>query len=153
MAWVDAPLIDFIWIIFFHQPIYYNTPQLALFVKLTTTLEALVEMRIIFLNDDVQLRFLSPSPSSHDKSGLVISWKHDRMFLFLVQASTSFFPLIFIVNHLYVIEDQHMRLRWQGSIESMQWLELFRPFTAIKNLYLSGECARSIAPALQEFAS
>ena len=32
----------------------------------------------------------------------------------------------------------------------MQCLELLRPFTAVKNLYLSEEFARRIVPALQE---
>jgi hypothetical protein len=32
----------------------------------------------------------------------------------------------------------------------MQWLELFDPFIAVKNLYLSKKYAPLIAPALQE---
>jgi hypothetical protein len=32
----------------------------------------------------------------------------------------------------------------------MQWLEIFHPFTAVKELYLSEKSAPYIAPALQE---
>ena len=34
----------------------------------------------------------------------------------------------------------------------MQWLELFHPFTTMKNLYLSNESALLVIPALQELA-
>jgi hypothetical protein len=37
----------------------------------------------------------------------------------------------------------------QDNIESWLWLELLRPFTAVKNLYLSEEFAPRIVPALQ----
>ena len=39
---------------------------------------------------------------------------------------------------------------WKDDIENRQWLELFRPFIAVKNLYLSENFASRIAPALQE---
>ena len=40
---------------------------------------------------------------------------------------------------------------WQGNIENTQWLELFHPFTAAKNLYLSEEFVPRIALALEGF--
>ena len=42
--------------------------------------------------------------------------------------------------------------RWQelDDMENVQWLELLRPFTTTKNLYLSEETALRVAPALQE---
>ncbi len=44
--------------------------------------------------------------------------------------------------------------RWQelDDMENVQWLELLRPFTTTKNLYLSEETALRVAPALQELA-
>ena len=43
-----------------------------------------------------------------------------------------------------------MRQNWKDDIEIAQWLELFHPFTAVKNLYLSEEFASRIASSLQE---
>jgi hypothetical protein len=43
-------------------------------------------------------------------------------------------------------EKQH----WQDDIDDGQWLELLRPFTDVKDLYLSKEFAPRIAPFLQE---
>ena len=38
----------------------------------------------------------------------------------------------------------------KDSVENREWLELFRPFMAVKNLYLSENLASLIVPALQE---
>ena len=41
---------------------------------------------------------------------------------------------------------------WYQDLENDQWLEFLRPFKALKDLYLVGNVATLIAPALQEFA-
>ena len=51
------------------------------------------------------------------------------------------------MEHLYIFQDGSPR---QGNIESSQWLELIRPFTAVKGLYISRELVPRIAPALRE---
>ena len=38
--------------------------------------------------------------------------------------------------------------RWQGEMESTQWMEFLRPFTAVKSLYLSKGIALRVARAL-----
>ena len=53
------------------------------------------------------------------------------------------------MENLY-IEDRYRRLDWKGDIEDVEWLDLLRPFTAAKNLYLSEEFVPRIAPAIQE---
>jgi hypothetical protein len=57
--------------------------------------------------------------------------------------------LIPTVEHLY-IQARFSLVRWQDDIEDSLWLELFDPFTAVKDLYLSREFAPRIAPALQK---
>ena len=68
--------------------------------------------------------------------------------------SSSFIQiLISVVEHLYIVEDVYEvypQMHWPGNIESSQWLELFRPFTAVKGLYISRELVPRIAPALRE---
>ena len=39
---------------------------------------------------------------------------------------------------------------WQEDIENSQWLEVLRPFTAVKDLYVSLNLTPRIAPALKE---
>ena len=55
-----------------------------------------------------------------------------------------------MVEHLYIYGPRYLPSQWQDDIENMQWLEIFHPFTAVKNLYVSKEFAQCIAPALQE---
>jgi hypothetical protein len=54
------------------------------------------------------------------------------------------------VKYLIISQENSSRLHWQGNIKSSQWLELFHPFTAVKELHLSWDSAPLIAPALQE---
>jgi hypothetical protein len=62
--------------------------------------------------------------------------------------NSSFLP-ISKVEDLY-IEHRYSELVWEDDdIENTLWLELFLPFTAVKNLYLSKEFAPSIAAALR----
>jgi len=39
-----------------------------------------------------------------------------------------------------------------SCIQKIQWLDILRPFTAVKNLYLSEEVAPLVSPALEEVA-
>jgi hypothetical protein len=55
-----------------------------------------------------------------------------------------------MVEHLYVLGDVYWRPPWQDDIENTQWLELFHPFTTVKNLYLSWAFVPHIMPTLQE---
>ena len=57
--------------------------------------------------------------------------------------------LIPAVEHLYIRSGYRQPDR-QDDIESNQWLELFQPFAAVKELYISSEFTPRIAPALRE---
>lgn len=68
----------------------------------------------------------------------------------------SSFPrgLISAVERLYILEDDSdngSRPPWRYPVETSQWLDVFRPFTAVKDLYLSQEFgSRTVVPALQD---
>jgi len=151
VARIDAPLLSYMSITFFHQLILH-TPQLTQFISRTPTLK---------LNGQRQARMLFSGlgvscvlPRTHSK-GLLLGMlcrQSDWQLSSLSQVCTSSFPqaLIQTVEHLYILEDTHPRPRWQDDIEISHWLEIFHPFTAVKNLYLSKEVAPRIAPSLQE---
>jgi len=153
VARIDAPLLSYMSITFFHQLILH-TPQLAQFISRTPTLK---------LNDQTiaRVRFsglgvscVLPRTRTGSK-GLLLGMscrQSDWQLSFLLQVCTSSFPQAFIqtVEHLYILEDTHPRPRWQDDIETSHWLEILHPFRAVKNLYLSKEFAPRIAPSLQE---
>jgi hypothetical protein len=60
------------------------------------------------------------------------------------------FPHLSEVELLAVNGDPDLRVESQEDIESTQWLELFRPFTAVQGLYVSKKLSPLIAQALQE---
>ena len=145
VALIDAPLLHYCHIIFFHQLIF-DTPQLAQFLSRTPTFNAHAhdrEARVVFSHWGVRIRL--------QELVLQISCRQsDWQLSSLAQVCSSivFQPLISAVERLYFLENRP--LHWQDDIESSQWLELFHPFTAVKDLYLSAGLMILIEPALQE---
>ncbi len=71
----------------------------------------------------------------------------------LAQICSSSLNLISSLEHLYIHEYKAIesdRPCWQDDIENIQWLELLRPFTTVKALYLSRGITTQIMPALEE---
>ena len=143
---IDAPLLDSIWMTFFRQFIY-EIPQLAQFMRRTTRFEVFNEAHIDLDDIGVLVASLPPTRAFDEKSGLrILDWRISL----LTQTITSFFPSIYMVEHLYVYRPRYFPSQWQDDSENMQWLEIFQPFTAVKKLYVSWQFAQCIAPALQK---
>jgi hypothetical protein len=145
VARIDAPLLDTFDITFFHQLIF-NTPQITRFVARSPNIQPPVKARIVFVFDTISVTFsrsfsLGIRSIRDDLSDLKLSS--------LARICTSSSPEGFIptVEHLYILGARD----WQVYIEDSQWLEVLRPFTAVKNLYLSSRDSR-MAPPLQNFA-
>ena len=146
VARIDTPLIDDIWITFRCEPTF-SIPQVAQFMKRTTRFQALNEAHVNQHLYGIQVdSFPSSSYRSHktsEKSGITFLCKNNRQPSRLANVFTSLFPSIYIVEHLYIVPSS-----WQEDFVNSQWLELFRPFTGVRDLYVSEEF---IVPALQAF--
>jgi hypothetical protein len=157
VAQIDAPLLDALSITFFHQ-LAFGTRQLAQFIGRAPKLEGHNEARVVFSEFTFRVTFLLPGPSQRftekEEIELGVPCKHpDLQLLSVTQLCTQSFPQAFMpsVEHLYIVESKHLsRPRWENNIEKRQWLRLLRPFTAVKNLYLSEKIVPLIAPALRE---
>jgi hypothetical protein len=144
-----TPVLDCLQITFFTQPILH-TPQLSQFIGRVPKFQALDEPRVVMSNGDISVTVHHPSPMQTLGHRLLrvgialrdLDWQPSS----LAQLCTSSLPLFLAVEHLYMTSPL---LLWQ-DIDNAQWLELLRPFTAVKNLYLSKEFALRLAPALQE---
>jgi hypothetical protein len=146
VARIDTPLLDSFSITFLNQSILVIS-QLAQFMRRTTGSQALNEAYVYIDHDTVQVESLPPT-GFLNKPGLSITcikefWEPSG----LVQLFTSLFPSIYTVERLYVYGPRYFFEEWQ---DPMQWLEIFRPFTAVKSFYIIQELAQCIAPALQE---
>lgn len=148
----DAPLLDNLQITFFHQLIF-DTPQLVQFITRTPNLRPPIEARVIFSSGFVQVTLTRPGETSPKGFGLGFTCGHtDWQLSSLAQVFSSSIPqaLISTVEQLYIYESGFLEPRWQGDVEDSQWLDVFNPFTAVKDLYLSQNFVPRIAPTLQE---
>jgi hypothetical protein len=147
LALIEAPFLDSVYITFY-RPIF-NTRQLSQLVRCTTRLQALNKVHVDFDGGGVQVGHL---PRTFDKANrLRISCGElDGQLSSLAQVLTSFFPSIYMVEHLYIYENPRSPPYLRHSVENMWWLGIFHPFTAVKNLYISKKYAPLIAPAMQE---
>jgi hypothetical protein len=130
--------------------IFFDTPQLFQFIGRTPTLKAPEKGRIAFSDDAIMVKF--PSRSS-DYGALRVhirctasGWQLSAA----EQVCASSLPPVSTLEDLYILEYPDARPHWQDDVESTSWLELLRPFVAVKNLYISEEFVPRIAPALEE---
>jgi hypothetical protein len=146
LARIDAPRLHGLDITFFNQ-IIFDTPQLFQFISRTPTLRAPKERHITF---DSTVRFSSQTSDYGVLSVKVLCTALEWQLSSLEQVCASSFPPVSTLEDLYIVEDRYQRLHWQDDVESSLWLDVLRPFVAVKNLYLSEGFVPRIAPALQE---
>ena len=148
VAQINAPSLDEFDIIFFHQLIL-DTPHLARFIRRSTNLSTHNEVQVKFLDGTVQVLLGSMRQISIRTRCNAPDWQLS----FVAQVCNTSLSSEFIpsLEHLYICEDNYsQQSRWQDDVENDLWLELLRPFTTVKNLYLSKGVLPHIAPALQE---
>jgi hypothetical protein len=159
MAQIDAPLLDFVDILFFNQLIF--TPfHLSRFIGHTGKLKALNRSNVLFFSDSVQVtlfyRYTGSIPRTVDygpRLKLGISCEGlDWQLSSLAQVCGPTLSSLSTVKRLDIM-GHYPRPGWGDDIDSIQWLEFLHPFTAVENLYLSKEVALRVGPALQELGS
>jgi hypothetical protein len=149
---IDAPLLDTICITFSNESTI-NIPAFARFMRRTPRFQVLNEAHVEFGYYDSIVKSLPLTQNFNrfdeiENSGLIITCREINWSLLgLARVFTSLFPSIYIVEHLYVYR---CGLSLSPDIEDMQWLEIFRPLTAVKKLYICETIAQCIAPALQQ---
>ena len=153
VALINAPQLSSLHITLFHQ-VLFDTPQSIQFISRVPKLKALKKACLAFKNDGAAVILVSPNGTSYDDVEVKILRREfddsDRQVLSLEQVCNSCLPPLSALEGLYIYEDTLLPLDWRGNVENTLWLELLRPFSAVKNLYLSEEFAPHIAPALQE---
>jgi hypothetical protein len=149
MAQIDAPLLDSILITFVHHQRIFDSPQLTQFVRRTEKLQTLNEAHVYFQLDNSRIQIKS-SPFG-EEPWLIISYKGYHWELpSLAQVITSIFSSFYKVEHLYICRPRYLPLQSMNGIANLPWLEIFHPFTTVKNLYVCKELAQCITLILQE---
>ena len=149
VAHIDAPRLDYLEITI---KVHFATPLLQL-VGRTPSLKTPDNARFVFSPSAVRITLLSQTGKLSVKMYNGYPFRMtDLRVLTLARVSASALPLLSTVKNLAFYEPGGLpsQLQWEDDIEITRWLELLRPFTAVKNLYLSEGCGLHIAPALQE---
>ena len=149
MARIDAPRLDNLKITVFNQ-IIFDMPQFIQFISRTPALEAPDEARVIFDNGVSEVNFSSRTPGFSHIEVKIPCNDLDWQISSLEQVFTSCLPYLSTLEGLFIDASYSWRPDWQDNIENTLLLELFHPFTSVKNLYLSEEFAGRIVTALQD---
>ena len=147
---IDAPLLDYFKITFFNRLIF-DTPLLRYFISRTEIIKPHYRANVAFYDHRAEVIFsLQEGMAVHEGLFLEISCTpSDWQLSSLAEVCSSSLPPLYTLEHLKIL---WRRSYWQSDTESTQWLELLRPFRAVKNLVLSRGSALLVAPALRELA-
>ena len=146
---IDAPRINKMHIAFFNQLIF-DTPQLFQFITRVPTRRAPEKGRIIFNLEAVTVKFLSQTSDYGVLSARILCRAPEWQLSSLEQLCASSLPPVSTLEDLSIFSNGQYPPHWQVDIENTLWLDLLRPFVAVKNLYLSKEFVHHIVLALQE---
>jgi hypothetical protein len=149
VARIDTPRLSSLSISFFNQ-ILFDTPQLIQFISRTPRFKAFKGVRLFFENDHAKVELFSRTPGSGLLNVDILCQDVDWQISSLEQICTACLPPLPTLEDFYISEGRYSRLHWPDNIENTLWLELLRPFASVKNLYLSGQVAPHIVPALDE---
>jgi hypothetical protein len=149
VARIDAPRLDYLYITLFNQ-IEFHTPGFIQFIGCTPRLDALKKASFAF-GDGAASVNLSSTTSHYQKLAVRISCKElDWQVSALEQVCTFCLPPLSVLEDLYIFEESFWQSCWKDNIEDTLWLELLRPFTTVKNFYLSETFAQRIVPVLRD---
>lgn len=151
VARINAPQLHIIEVMFFNQLVFDISHLPQLFGR-TEAFKALNQAYVVFHVDFVQLRLsLQNEGVVQSDLALGISCKEtDWQLSALEQLCSSSLPPLSALERLDIVDGEYPRPRWQDDMESEQWLEPFRPFSAVKKLHVSRELGLRVARALQE---
>ncbi len=153
VARIDAPRLDKLSITFFPQ-MNYDSPHLVQFISRTPRFEGPNEAHVRLDTDaEVQLIWTSDGYDNIARIYVEISCEipNPPQPSSIAQLYTMCLPPLPTVEILRLgdfSEPPFLGLAWKDDID--QWLELLRPFTAVKILCISEEYQPTIASALQE---
>ena len=151
VARIDAPRLGKLQITVFNQ-IIFDMPQFIQFISHTPTLKAPEVARVVFEDGASRVNFSSPTSGYEHFEVNISCVELDWQVSSLEQVFTSCLPHLSTLEGLFIDSPGGWRPDWQDNVENTLWLELFHPFTSVKNLYLSHTFARRIVSALQELA-
>ena len=138
---IDAPLLYIVSIRLSYFPTF-DTPQLHNFLARTQILESCSGADVTFYGEGVYFRL------GRQLDLRILGVTLPRRLPSLARIFGWSFPPIYTLKLLYISLGKYSSLHFQG-VENIQWLEFFRPLTALETLRLDKNFAPLIVPALR----
>ena len=153
VARINTPLLRMLEMVFFHQ-LVFNISHLPEFITRAEVFNVLNEAYIVFHRDFAQLRcFWQKDTAVQRVVAVGILCKESEWQLSsLSQACISSLPPFPALERLDIVDGHSPRQQWHDDMENAQWLEPLRPFTVVKNLYVSKGLGLRVARALRELS-
>ena len=149
LARIDAPQIDELRITFFNQTVF-DTPKLFQLINRTPRLRTPEKGHIDLYPRTVTVGFPRQTFDYGVLEMEILCAVSEWQLSSLEQVCTSSLPPVSTLKDLYILDGSFPKLCWQDDVEYTLWLELLRPFAAVKNLYICKQFVPHIAPVLQE---
>ena len=143
---IEAPILESVHMTFFNQLIFetFDAPQLRDFLSRAQVFQDHSRGAVVF--DEISTRF-------HLKSRLslgIACTRSDWQLSSIAQVCSFPLPIFSTLERLDIREGRMRQSQWQDDVENTQWLELLRPFMALKDLYLDNKFAPRIVLVLKE---
>ena len=145
VARIDAPRLDDLDITFFPQ-MNFDTPHLVQFISRTPRFKEPNEAHVS-LNPDAVVQLLWASDDHWRLSVEISCEESDPQLSSIAQVYTMCLPSLPTVENLR-LRYLYSEMDWNDDVD--QWLELLRPFTAVKSLYISDGFRPPMVSVLQE---
>jgi hypothetical protein len=148
LARIDTPVLNELSILSFLD-LVFDIPHLKQFISRAKRLKPSKAASVGFYPWTIQLHLEQQQFDPTSTLGIAccrIDWQVDSMALVCGQLS-PFFSLIEQLS--FIMNCSFSELQGEDDIESTEFLELFRPFTAVRTLHVSRSLVPLIATALQ----
>ena len=149
MARIDAPRLLTLDISFFNQ-VVFGIQQLPYVIGHARIVRSSSRAEVIIANDRIQINLYQTDPPNKLQLRIycrVVYWQVGSM----AQICNQLSFLLSIIEQLDIqVGHFSQKSTWQIGMEGMEWLELFRPFTAVRTLRISRDFLPLIVPALRE---
>ena len=149
VAPISAPLLHDATLLFLDQ-LVFDSPQLFRFIGQSDTSKSPNQVTIGFEQDVTEIAFGPPAGTPdlrHFRLQITCgesAWQVRLVAQFFSQ-SPSLLPK---VERLEITGSRPNQADWQNQMNETQWLEIFRPFTAVERLYISDQVVPLVVPAL-----
>jgi len=145
IARIDAPLLHELRIAFF-MDLNFHTPQLHQFIGRTESLRSLNHARVKLCNYRIKIALGSPTRFELEiPCGML-----ELQLSSVTQICSVQFPFLSQVDQFNICEASGLELEGMGEVDPSQWLELFRPFSGVRSLYVSETLEPLVVAALGE---